>query len=58
MEPNNSDYFYVYNMRYAASLMLQGFRPMITRNIKDKRFYVFKFRNTEAFQKAFSDLTK
>lgn len=55
---NNSDYFFVYNMRYAASLMLQGYAPTIFKNNKDKKYYVFRFKNTEAFKKSFSELVK
>lgn len=58
MMMNNSDYFFVYNMRYAASLMLQGYAPTIFKNNKDKKYYVFRFKNTEAFKKSFSELVK
>jgi hypothetical protein len=62
MEPvekvNNSAYFTVFSMNIAAQLMLMKFKPVIVKNNKDDRFYTFKFRNTEEFQKAFNELVK
>jgi len=52
-------YFTIFNIKVFAKLVLMGYKPsFVERNMSNKKYFVFKFKDTETFREDLEKVLK